>query len=113
MAIEGIHLGVVSAALSLDPRQAARLSREMGFGGLQFDAVSGGVDLIALSGSGRREFRHILSSQDQQLIGLRVDAGPKGLGPGADVDRAIARLDRTMEAAAGLGSPLVCVDLGP
>src|SRR5581483_11741339 len=65
-----------------------------------------------LSGSGRREFLHLLSSQDQRLVGLRWDAGPKGLAPGADVDRAIERLDRVMEAAAGLTSPLVCVDLG-
>ncbi|HXE51865.1 MAG TPA: TIM barrel protein [Tepidisphaeraceae bacterium] len=113
MATEGIRLGVVSAALSPDPRQAARMSRELGFAGLQFDAASGAVDLTELSGSGRREFRHILTTQDQQLVGLRADAGPKGLGLGADVDRVIARLDRVMEAAAGLGAALVCADLGP
>lgn len=89
------------------------MAREMGFAGLQFDAISGGTDLTELSGSGRREFRNLLSSQDQELVGLRTEVGVKGLRPGADVDRAIARVDKVMEAAAGLGSPLVCVDIGP
>ena len=34
-------------------------------------------------------FLHVLAAQDQRLIGLRVDMGPKGFGPGADVDRVI------------------------
>jgi sugar phosphate isomerase/epimerase len=104
---------VVASALSSDPRDAPRLAREAGFAGLLFDAYSPALTVPDLSASGRREFRHVLSSQDQRLVGLRFDFGPKGLGPGADVDRAVARLDRVMEAAAGLGAPLVCAELGP
>jgi sugar phosphate isomerase/epimerase len=113
MATDGIRFGIFASALASDPRIAVRLSRESGFSGLQFDATSSALDLLSLSGSGRREFRGILSSQDQQLVGLRVDIGAKGFGPGADVDRLIDRMDEVMEAAAGMGSPLVCVDLGP
>jgi sugar phosphate isomerase/epimerase len=108
-----LSLGVVAAALSQDPRSAPRLSRAAGFSGLQFDAYSSNFNIPELSATGRREFRQVLSSQDQQLIGLRWDAGPKGLRPGADVDRALSTLERAMEAAAGLLSPLVCVDVGP
>lgn len=109
---ESVKIGVVAAALSSDPRQAVRLSREMGFEGLQFDAARPSLDLMELSASGRREFGRLLSSQNQRLVGLRADVGRDGFSPGADVDRTIAQLDEAMEAAAGLGSPLVCVDLG-
>jgi len=39
--------------------------------------------------------------------------GAKGFGPGADVDRLLARLDKLLEAAKVLAAPLLCVDLGP
>src|SRR4051794_27745876 len=95
-------LAVVSAALSNDPRLAPTRSREAGFSGLLFDAFSSSLNIPDLSASGRREFRTVLSAQDQQLVGLRWDTGPHGVGPGADVDQALSRLDRVMEAAAGL-----------
>jgi sugar phosphate isomerase/epimerase len=108
-----LSLGVVAAAVSQDPRSAARVSRAAGFSGLQFDAYSSAINIPDLSASGRREFRQVLSSQDQQLVALRWELGPRGLRPGTDADQAIASLDRVMEAAAGLMAPLVCVDLGP
>jgi sugar phosphate isomerase/epimerase len=106
-------LAVVSAALSPDPRAAAVAARQAGFGGLQFDAFSPTLNLPELSGTGRREFLHVLSSQNCRLAGLRVDLGAKGLGPGSDVDRALSQLQRVMEAAVGLAAPLVCCELGP
>src|SRR5688500_7564841 len=108
-----LKLAVVSTALSADARQAAPLSRTLGVAGLQFDAYSPPLSLPALSPTGRREFRHVLSSSGQQVAALRVDAGQRGFSPKADVERAIDRIDRAMEAAAGLATPLVCVDLGP
>jgi sugar phosphate isomerase/epimerase len=113
MPTDSLPLGVVAAALSTDARDAARLSRQLGFSGLQFDGQSSSIDLTQLSASGRREFRHVLASQNQQLIGLRAESGPSGFASGADVDRALAHIERVMEAAAGLGAPLVCLDLGP
>src|SRR4051812_32945074 len=104
---ESVKLGVVASALSPDPRVAPGLARAAGFQGLQFDARSGAVDVAELSGTGRREFRHVLSARNQELVGLRHDLGPKGLGPDADVDRELARLARVMDAATGLGAPLV------
>src|SRR5579864_4785978 len=108
MSIDGIRFGVYAATFGPDARHAARVARETGFDGLQFDARAAALDIAELSASGRREFRHVLTAQDEQLIGLRADVGPAGLAPGADVDRALSRLDKVMEAAAWLGSPLVC-----
>ncbi len=108
-----LPLAVVAGALSNDPRQAAVAARTLGFAGLLFNAVSPGLDVTDLTGSGRREFRQVLSGQNRQLVGLQVDLGSKGMGPGADVDRLLSRLDKIFEAAAGLVAPLVCVEVGP
>lgn len=113
MAREHLKLAVVAAALSGDARLAPTLARKAGFAGLQFEARTAALDIPELSGTGLREFLRLLSAQDQQLVGLRVDLGLKGLAPGADVDRELSRLARVMEAARGLASPLVCLDPGP
>src|SRR6476659_4861149 len=107
------RISVLASALSTDARQAATTARSLGFGGILFDAYSPSLSIPELSQTGRREFRHTLSAQDLSLVGLRADLGARGFGPGADIDRLIQRLDRAMEAAAGLASPLLCVDLGP
>jgi len=109
---EVLKLTVTALALSDDVRQTPRIARSLGFVGLQFDAFGRALDIPALPLSGRRDFRRMLSAQDQQLAGLRMDCGPKGLGIGADVDLVISRADNAMEAAAGMGSPLLCLEVG-
>jgi hypothetical protein len=106
-------LAVAAAAYDNDPRSAPLQARRSGFGGLLFDAYSSALSLPDLSASGRREFLHLLSAQQQKLVGVRWDVTGKGLRPGGDVDQVIERLDRVMETAKGLVSPLVCTDLGP
>jgi sugar phosphate isomerase/epimerase len=112
MTRENLKLAVVAAALSGDARQAPTLARKAGFTGLQFEARTAALDIPELSGTGLREFLSVLRAQDQHLVGLRVDLGVRGLGPGADVDRELSRLTKVLEAAKGLAAPLVCVDLG-
>lgn len=107
------RIGVVAEALSGDPRDAVRHARVAGIDGLLFAARSGAVDLTTLSASGQREFRQALSSQQRAIVGLRYEPGAKGFSPGADVDRELHRLARTLEAARGLQAPLVCIDVGP
>ncbi len=104
---------VVASVLSADPREAASAARRTGFAGLLFDAYSPTLTLGDLSGTGRREFRHVLAAADCQLVGLRVDLGVKGLGPGADVDRLLSQFDAVLSAAAGLVAPLVVAEIGP
>jgi sugar phosphate isomerase/epimerase len=108
-----LKFSVMASAISDDLRNAPRAARSAGFEGLVFDAYSPRLNLADLSGSGQRDFRHLLSAQDQQLAALAVDIGAKGIGPGADVDRVLARLDTVMETALALGTKLICVDLGP
>jgi sugar phosphate isomerase/epimerase len=108
-----LRLSVVAHALSADPRVAPRLAREYGFEGVLFDAVSPALDLTQLSGTGKREFRSVVSGQNQQLVGLRMDLLQQGFSLRGDVDRELSRLEKAMDAAKGLQAPLVCVDLGP
>jgi len=107
-----LNIGVVAGALTSDPRRLARLSRQVGFSGLQFDADWAALDLISLSASGRREFRQLLASESQHFIGLRAELGPQKLAPGADIDRILSIAEKLMEAAAALQAPLLCLDLG-
>jgi sugar phosphate isomerase/epimerase len=106
-------MAVVASALSNDPRTAPRVARELGFGGLLFPAYSSAINLPELSTTGRREFRHLLSAQAQQLVALQFDIGPKGLGTGADVDQILSRLGQVLDVARELGAVCVCTDLGP
>jgi sugar phosphate isomerase/epimerase len=110
--MSSIKLAVVAGSLSHDPREAARLSREMGFAGVQFDAYGASLRMPDLSLTGRREFRQMITAQNQLIVSLRVDLGSKGFGPGADVDRLLNGLDRAMETATGLGVGMICVDVG-
>ena len=108
-----VQTSVTASALTSDVRAAPRLARQAGFGGLVFDAYSGALNLPELSASGRREFRRLLAAEAQTLVAVQCDLGAKGLGPGADVERALAHVDRAMEVAAELGARCACVELGP
>ena len=105
-------IGVVAGALGDEPRQAVQRARGAKFGGIQFDVKMGGLDLTELSDSGRREFAKMLRDGGVTLIAVRADAGADGLAPGTDVDRALWRMQKALETAAGLGCATVCLDLG-
>ncbi len=106
-------IAVTAAALSADPRQAAAAARKIGIRGVLFDAVSPAFSVPDLSQTGRREFRQMLSANECELVGLRVDLGPKGLSSKSDVDQQLRRIEKAMEAAQGLNTPQLCIDLGP
>ena len=110
---DALKIGITGSAFEGDLRSVPQRARVLGFDGLQFDAYSNTLNIPDLPPSGRREFLRLLSSQDRQLVGLRFDVGPKGFGPGADVDRTLDRLDLIMECAVVMGAPLVCIDAGP
>ena len=111
--MRNLKLAIVAAALSSDVRQAVRTGRTGGVDGLLFEARSSALDFAELSGTGQREFRHLLEEQQRQMVGLRLDLGPKGFAPSADIDQALAAIEKAMKAAADLRAPLVCLDLGP
>ena len=107
------RVAVFAPALSTDLRSAPRLARQLGFAGVQLPATFGGTDLTQLSGTGQREIRNLLSADEQQLVSVAADLGPKGFGPGAAIDRLLAKLQSTLTAARGLAAGAVSVDLGP
>lgn len=106
-------ISVIASHLDADFRQSCQLARQIGCDALQLDAASTMLDVCSLSGSGRREIRQILASQALMLASLRVDLGRQGLGPGADIDALLHRMRKVMEAATGLGTAIVCVEIGP
>jgi sugar phosphate isomerase/epimerase len=112
MSASELKLSVVASALSADPRRAPRLARQLGFSGVQFDVVWGTLDITSLASSGLRELRHLFASESQQVIGVRTELGARGLMPSADIDHVLSRLERILEAAAGLSAPLLCLDVG-
>ena len=57
------------------------------------DVTYGGVDLTELSGTGLRDVRQLLAAHEQRLVAISADLGPKGFGPGADIDRRHAFLN--------------------
>ena len=107
-----LQLSVVASAIAGDLKSAPRVARVMGFSGVQLPLEWAGVNLAKLSGSGQREVRQLLGAHEQQLVSIQVDLGTHGLGPSADVDQQLSRLDDAMKAARGLGAGVVCVDLG-
>jgi sugar phosphate isomerase/epimerase len=108
-----MKLAVTASSLGSNVREVPALARQMGVDGLLFDAYSAGLSFPELSNTGRREFAHLLRSHDRQIVGLSVDLGTDGLSPRSDVDQKLSRIERAMDAARSLQSPLVCVDLGP
>src|ERR1700722_17488141 len=106
-------IAIISTAWDSDLRATAKRARAEGFSAIQLEARSPQLEIAALSASGRREVRQILSGLSLQIVGLRISLPGKGLGPRADIDAILAMLDPILESPAGLQSPLVCVDLGP
>ena len=58
---------VVAGALSEDFRAAVRLARAAGFAAIQMGPRLGGLDLLTLSQSGKRELRAVLRAEALEL----------------------------------------------
>jgi sugar phosphate isomerase/epimerase len=106
-------LAVVAAAIDSDVRNAARISRQLGFAGLLLDVSMPGLNLTDLSQSGRREVAQVLRSENQRLAAIRFDLGPTGITPRTDLDKLLFKLDKVLDAAASLGATVLCMDAGP
>jgi sugar phosphate isomerase/epimerase len=113
MPVRALQIAVYAPAVAADLRDAPRAARQLGFGGLQVPLAWAGTDLSKLSGTGVRDVRHLLAAHEQPLVAIAVDVGNKGLAPGSDVDRVLARIEAGMQAARGLAAGVVTVDLGP
>jgi sugar phosphate isomerase/epimerase len=108
-----LRLSLPSQILDDDARAAAAKARQLGVAGVEFPAYTHHLRLPDLSGTGRREFRHLLASQQIQLAAVHFDCGGKGLAPGADVDRILNGIDKSLHAARDLAATLLTLELGP
>lgn len=107
-----VVLSVWGPAFGNDLREVVRQVRQHGFSGIQLDATSCVIDLSDLSSSARREIRHLLSTHQLRLCSIRLEYGPSGLGPEADVDQCLDKTDTILNTASDLGAAVVCLDLG-
>ena len=106
----GRQLGLRVVSLGEDVRVIAPAAQRMGYQGVQLDVRMGELDLCQLSGSGRREVRHLFEAHDLKLASVRMQV--EGNAIIGQSDRALWAVQRVMEAAVGLGVKTVCVDLG-
>lgn len=107
-----VVFSVWGPAFGNDLREVVRQARQYGFSGIQLDATSRMIDLSDLSSSAIREIRHLFSTHQLQLCSVRLEYGPSGLGPEADVDQCLDKTDMILNRASELGSAVVCLDLG-
>src|SRR5918992_2932797 len=88
-----LRIGIVAESTGLPVRQAVAQAARMGAAGVQVDAA-GDLGPDALTETGRREFRNLLRSYNQELAALNVP-----LRHGLDVvENQQPRLDRIRKA---------------
>lgn len=117
-----LKLGVVATAMGepAELSEVVRRSAEAGFDGVQLPVLAPGLSLPELSRSGLREVARIVTARELAVFSLGTTTGrgeKGGLRAGADVDKILFHLDRSLRTAADLtaltGEPCVlCVDAG-
>jgi sugar phosphate isomerase/epimerase len=107
-----LSLSASAPQINADLRTAVAEARLLRLTGLELPLVSTQLDLLSLSGSGRREVVHLMGSHGIVLSGIRIELGGAGLGPRTDVDRLLDRLEKVLNVAAGMHCPVVNIDLG-
>lgn len=107
-----LKISVTATAMSSDLRTAVVRAQAIGFDGLLLSGRTSEMNLFDLSVTGRREVRHLVATSRLEIVGVQADVGLAGFTREADVDRILHALDKLLEATAGLGAPLVTLDLG-
>jgi len=111
--MKALKCAVTSGSLADDIRAAAAMAQALKFSGLVVPSRTAAVDLTELSKTGSREYRHIVSSFDLQLVAIECTLGKDGFSLKSDIDRSLSRLSKVITAAVELGLAMVCLDLGP
>lgn len=102
-----LRIGIVAESTGLPVRQAVAQAARMAAEGLQADAA-GDLAPGALGETGRREFRNLLRSFNQELAALNVPLR-RGLDSADDMQPRIDHLRGVMQLAFDLGSRRVVV----
>jgi sugar phosphate isomerase/epimerase len=102
-----LRIGIVAEATGLPLRQAIAQAARMAAEGVQVDAV-GDLAPDALTETGRREFRNLLRSFNQQLAGLAVPLR-RGLDAAENLQPRLDHVRKVMQLAFDLGCRRVVV----
>lgn len=106
------RVSVRAICLGEDIRATLPLAKAAGYRGVQLDVVTGGLSLNELDGSGRREVRHLVSSNDLEVESVRAQVPAGALATPADHDRLLWMMRKAIEATSGIGAKCLCVDIG-
>src|SRR5262245_24587604 len=102
-----LRIGIVAESTGLPLRQAIAQSAKIGSDGIRVDAV-GDLAPDALGETGRREFRNLLRSFNQELAALNVPLR-RGLDSAENLQPRLDHLRKVMQLAFDLGSRRVVV----
>jgi sugar phosphate isomerase/epimerase len=102
-----LKIGIVAESTGLTVRQALVAAARAGARGVQVDAT-GELAPDRLTVTGRRDFRNLLRSSDQELAALNVPMR-RGLDAAEDLQPRIERVRKTMLLASDLGARRVVV----
>ena len=102
-----LRIGIVVESTGLSVRQAVAQAARMGAEGVQVDAV-GELAPDALGETGRREFRNLLRSFNQELAALHVPLR-RGLDVAEDLQPRLDHVRKVMQLAFDLGARRVVV----
>src|SRR5262245_18989395 len=102
-----LRIGIVVESTGLPLRQAVAEAAKMGAAGVQVDAV-GDLSPDALGETGRREFRNLLRSFNQDLAALNVPLR-RGLDVAEHLQPRLEHVRKVMQLAFDLGSRRVVV----
>ena len=106
-----LRIGIVAESTGLPLRQALAEAARMGAAGVQVDG-GGDLDPGRLGGTGRREFRNLLRSFNQELAAVNVPLR-HGLDVAENQQQRIDHVQKSMQLAFDLGARKVVVPCPP
>lgn len=101
------RLGARLDDLRLEPREALRVARDIGFSTIEMSAAAGPLSPPQLSRTGRRDLLRHVSSLGLELGALTAASQGKAYADPRQAEAAVERMLRILELAAELGTPVV------
>lgn len=110
--MQSFRIGIVGDCLRMPPRQAVRVARRLGVGGIQLYAVSGELAPEAMTKERRCEFCRELADEGMELTALCGDLGGHGFARSEENPGKIARTKQIIDLASDLGTKIVTTHIG-
>lgn len=106
-----LRLGVVAESFGVRIRTAFRMAAEIGIGAVEVEVGSGDLAPRNFTQTGRRDFRHALSSRGLELAAVSASFG-RGISEPTFVQEAVERLGEIVRLATDLDARVVVANLG-